>query len=134
MQDWGRELAELRRRLHNVVYESDAAREQWRRKVDARLTALTGDNGTELAASGEPTPEGAPAGYREVMARFDNGELDLLTVISGDTEDDDARAMSMWMDARLMQAKAIIGLLERGASLDDAYAQAITASDGAGRR
>ncbi len=112
----------LRRDLDERVSEHESAIVRWRQQAEERLAD------TDTALFDEPldraaVPGDAPAQYREVVARFDAGELDWQAVMSGDTEDDGGRAMSMWMDRRLQQIEEVGSLIRRGVPAEDAYAE-----------
>ncbi|MEV6602145.1 hypothetical protein AB0M36_35645 [Actinoplanes sp. NPDC051346] len=120
MHDWERELAEIRRRVNERVYESERALERWRLHAEDRLADA------DTAVFEEPldpaaVPGDAPEQFREVVARFDSGELDWQTVVSGSVEDEGERAVSMWMDRRLGQLQAAGRLVRRGMTAEEAY-------------
>lgn len=123
MINWERGLAELRRRVDEHVYESERAVAQWRQRAEERLADTDSplfDQPVELAT----VPRDAPEQFREVVAKFESGELDWKTVMSGATEDEGGRAVSMWMDRRLQHLEDAGRLVRRGMTIEEAYAEA----------
>ncbi|MEV8507863.1 hypothetical protein AB0368_23995 [Actinoplanes sp. NPDC051475] len=122
MINWERELAELRRRVDEHVYESERAVEQWRQRAEERLADA------DSALFDEPVglttvPRDAPEQFRDVVAKFESGELDWKTVMSGATEDEGGRAVSMWMDRRLQHLEDAGRFVRRGITMEEAYAE-----------
>ena len=115
MQDYGGLLAELKQQMDGQLREMERMSSRWQQGMDARLTdlddQLTGLDGLR----DDDVPPDAPAAFREVSEKFSAGELNWLTVWRGDTEDEDARAVSVWMDRRLVVAQSEFRTVEREA-------------------
>jgi hypothetical protein len=115
MQDYPGAVAELRQQVQRRLQEMEQLSARWQQTVDARLTDLAGRL-PELDRDRDDTvPTDAPAQFREVSDKFDTGELDWLTVWRGDTEDEAARAVSVWMDRRLTAAQTEFRAAEQDA-------------------
>lgn len=65
-------------------------------------------------------PEDAPPAYQRVQEKIDRGELDWSVVLTGETEDDDARAVHLWMEPRLRQVREVFALVAEGLPVDEA--------------
>lgn len=78
-------------------------------------------------------PEDAPPAYQRVQEKIDRGELDWSVVLTGETEDEDARAVHLWMEPRLRQVRDLFALTAEGFSVDEAIARTdpgLTRGDG----
>jgi hypothetical protein len=95
---------------------------QWREQLHERMEALDELEASGADEPGDEVPPDAPAEYRAVARKVARGELDWFDVMSGETEDPDARVVHMWMDRRLARVQQAWRLLEQGASIDDAVA------------
>jgi len=122
MHDWGRDLATLQRHLDERVPAAVRRQQQAEQRFAGTDMAIFDESLDRTAAPGD-----APAQYREVVDKFDVGELDWQTVMSGDAEDEGGRAMSVWMDRRLQQIAEVGKMIRRGVPAEDAYAE-VTAS------
>jgi hypothetical protein len=123
MLDGEHDLERLRRWAQERAYESEQIVARWRETADAHLaendTAVF-DAPVDDAAAPKNAP---PPQYREVVDKFDAGELDWEHVLAGGADDDAGRAMSMWMDRRLQQIEDVGWLVRRGKPIEDAYAE-----------
>jgi hypothetical protein len=124
MQDWARELAEVRRRMDERIYESQLAAERWRQNAEGAVDE-SGVAVLDQPLDPADVPADAPRQYREVVERMTSGELAWESVMSGDVDDEGGRAMSMWMDRRLQQMEQVGRLVRRGVPMDDAYAEVV---------
>ncbi len=124
MHDGGQELAELRRRMNERAYESELAFQRWQCNAAEQLAGAESTSAVLDEPLTSSVPSDAPRQYRDVLYRFETGGLDWQAVMSGDTEDEGGRAMSMWMDRRLQQIEHLSRLVRQGATFDDAYAEA----------
>jgi len=106
MQDFGDIAAELRRQMSGQLQEMEVMSARWKQGMDARLTDLAGQLPDLDRVRDDDVPPDAPAQFREVTAKFATGQLDWLTVWRGDTEDEGARTVSVWMDRRLLAAQS----------------------------
>jgi hypothetical protein len=113
MQDYPGAVAELRQQVQRRLLEMEQLSARWQQTVEERLTDLDGQLPELERDRDDAVPADAPAGFREVSDKFDTGQLDWLTVWRGDTEDDAARAVSVWMDRRLTAAQTEFRSAER---------------------
>jgi hypothetical protein len=123
MHDWEQDLAQLRQRLDERLYYSAQAVARWQQDADAELVGLQQSTTEFDQPLNCAAPEGAPPQYRNVVDQFGNGHLDWETVLSGDTQDEGGRAMSMWMDQRLHELENLGQLIRAGATVEDAYTE-----------
>ncbi|MEU8606405.1 hypothetical protein AB0C29_00125 [Actinoplanes sp. NPDC048791] len=99
-------MTELRQQVQRRLQEMEQLSARREQTVEARLTDLAGRLPELDRYRDDTVPVDAPAQFREVRDKLDTGQLDWLTVWRGGTEDEAARAVSVWMNRRLTAAQA----------------------------
>jgi hypothetical protein len=116
MRDYGGLLAEVGQQMQRRVRDMELMSARWHDGLDAALADLDRQLTDLDDRRNDDVPADAPRQFRDVARKFDVGELDWLTVAQGDTEDEDARVVSVWMDRRLQAAQAEFRVVENPAA------------------
>ncbi|MEE6260778.1 hypothetical protein [Plantactinospora sonchi] len=127
------DLEEWERRQLTRFAEARNALAQWQARLNDKIEEIEAREAAKPVPGRDDVPEGAPPAYHRVQEKIDRGELDWSVVLTGETEDDDARKVHLWLEPRLRQVREVFALAADGLPVDEAIARAepdLTRRDG----